>query len=208
MRPPRRGHGHRATSSTSGLIEESRQLPENIRRDLPGRRLDKVRFPRAAGAGRRSGEVTSRGPGDDDPAGHLFPSPRRRLDHDLYERAFRAWVPLVTAVLQAAHYPADQGLFEVIQRNPEEQDWVLPRSRGSLDVHEGDRPGGERTYVITSEIEREQDYVARLYERVDLLREQASARLARTLGQSGGTPQARIERDVAVARYAERVARL
>ena len=62
--------------------------------------------------------------------------------------------------------------------------------------------------MITSEIDREQEYVARLYERVDLLREQASARLAGTLGQSGGTPQARIERDVAVSRYTERVARL
>jgi DNA helicase IV len=62
--------------------------------------------------------------------------------------------------------------------------------------------------VIISEIDREQEYVARLYERVDLLRDQAAARLAGTLAQSGGTPQARIERDVAATRYTERVARL
>src|SRR5437899_5989077 len=36
-------------------------------------------------------------------------------------------------------------------------------------VMRANRPGGERTYVITSEIDREQEYVARLYERADLL---------------------------------------
>jgi len=54
-------------------------------------------------------------PGDDEAAGHLFPSPRQRLDHDLYDKAFRAWVPLVTAVLQAAHHSPDQGIFDAIE---------------------------------------------------------------------------------------------
>jgi hypothetical protein len=40
-----------------------------------------------------------------------------------------------------------------------------------------------------SEISREQEYVTRLYRRVDALREQPSARLARALRQDGGTAQ-------------------
>ena len=72
---------------------------------------------------------------------------------------------------------------------------------------EGELPGGERTHVSSSEIDHEQNYVAALYERVDLLRAQASARLTGTLGQAGGTAQATLERDVAIARYTERLAR-
>jgi DNA helicase IV len=62
--------------------------------------------------------------------------------------------------------------------------------------------------LTISEIDREQVYVAKLYERVDALRGRASERLAGVLGEGGGTAQARVERDVAVARYTERLARL
>jgi DNA helicase IV len=59
-----------------------------------------------------------------------------------------------------------------------------------------------------SEVSREQDYVSALYERVDVLREQASARLVMALRQDGGTAQARLERDSVVSRQAEQLARL
>ena len=59
-----------------------------------------------------------------------------------------------------------------------------------------------------SEISREQEYVAGLYERVDAQREQASARLARALKEDGGTPQSRLDRDAAIARYTGQLARL
>jgi hypothetical protein len=62
--------------------------------------------------------------------------------------------------------------------------------------------------VPVSEISREQEYVAGLYERVDALREQASARLALALREDGGTPQSRLDRDAAIARYAGHLARL
>jgi DNA helicase IV len=59
-----------------------------------------------------------------------------------------------------------------------------------------------------SEISREQEYVAGLYERVDVLREQASARLAQELREDGGTAQSRLDRDAAIARYDGQLARL
>jgi DNA helicase IV len=61
--------------------------------------------------------------------------------------------------------------------------------------------------LSNSEVEREQEYVAMLYRRVDDLREHASQRLAGVLRQTGGTMQARVERESAFARYAERIAR-
>jgi DNA helicase IV len=59
-----------------------------------------------------------------------------------------------------------------------------------------------------SEISREQQYIGRLYERVDALREQASARLALALAQDGGTAQSRLDRDAAISGYSEQLARL
>ena len=47
-----------------------------------------------------------------------------------------------------------------------------------------------------------------LYEHLDGLRERTSERLAQTLRQTGGTPQARTERDVLVAMYTQRLAQL
>jgi DNA helicase IV len=59
-----------------------------------------------------------------------------------------------------------------------------------------------------SEIGREQEYIGTLYERVDGMREGASARLALALRQDGGSAQARLDRDAAVFRYGEQLARL
>jgi hypothetical protein len=62
--------------------------------------------------------------------------------------------------------------------------------------------------VPVSEVSREQEYIGRLYERVDVLRDGASARLALALRQDGGTAQSRLDRDAAVFRYGEQLARL
>jgi hypothetical protein len=59
-----------------------------------------------------------------------------------------------------------------------------------------------------SEVSREQEYIGRLYERVGVLRGQASARLALALRQDGGTAQSRLERDAAIAGHAGQLARL
>jgi DNA helicase IV len=59
-----------------------------------------------------------------------------------------------------------------------------------------------------TEITREQDYVASLYEHVDAQRDQASARLTRALREEAGTPQSRLDRDAAIARYTTQLARL
>ena len=47
-----------------------------------------------------------------------------------------------------------------------------------------------------------------LYRQLDGLRDRASGRLAQTLRQAGGTPQARTERDVNAVMYAQRIAQL
>jgi DNA helicase IV len=59
-----------------------------------------------------------------------------------------------------------------------------------------------------AEIAREQDYVSMLYRKLDAERETAQRRLTTTLRQTGGTPQARTERDVSTAMYTERLAQL
>jgi DNA helicase IV len=59
-----------------------------------------------------------------------------------------------------------------------------------------------------SEVGREQEYIGRLYERVDTLREEASASLALVLRQDGGTAQSRLDRDAAITVHAGRLARL
>jgi DNA helicase IV len=59
-----------------------------------------------------------------------------------------------------------------------------------------------------SEVSREQEYIGRLYERADVLRGQASARLARVLRRGGGTAQSRLDRDAAIFRHSEQLARL
>ncbi|HET7244488.1 MAG TPA: ATP-binding domain-containing protein [Streptosporangiaceae bacterium] len=58
------------------------------------------------------------------------------------------------------------------------------------------------------DVEQEQAYVSMLYGHLDELRERASERLSQTLRQTGGTPQARTERDVMVGMYTQRIAQL
>jgi DNA helicase IV len=61
-----------------------------------------------------------------------------------------------------------------------------------------------------TDIERnsEQAYISELYERLDELRERASARLAGTLRQVGGTPAARTEREALAVMYGQQISQL
>jgi len=58
------------------------------------------------------------------------------------------------------------------------------------------------------DMHREQDHLTLLYRHLDSLRERASGRLATTLRESGGTPQARTEREVSAVMFATRIAQL
>jgi DNA helicase IV len=60
--------------------------------------------------------------------------------------------------------------------------------------------------LSSQEIGYEQGYVSMLYERLDALRGQAVRQLAGALRQTGGTPQARHERDATITRYADQLA--
>ncbi len=60
--------------------------------------------------------------------------------------------------------------------------------------------------MSNAEIDREQEYVSTLYGRLDDLRDRAAGRLARTLRQSGGTHQARTEREAFSAMYRQQLA--
>jgi DNA helicase IV len=62
--------------------------------------------------------------------------------------------------------------------------------------------------LSNAELEREQEYISLLYTRLDDLRERASDRMAGVLKQTGGTPQARVERDTFSAMYRQQVAQL
>jgi DNA helicase IV len=64
--------------------------------------------------------------------------------------------------------------------------------------------------AVKTELEKEQSYLAMLYDRLDTLRDRAGARLADALGQAadGGPRHARVDRDALVGRHAERLARL
>ncbi|GLY42033.1 DNA helicase [Amycolatopsis sp. NBRC 101858] len=61
---------------------------------------------------------------------------------------------------------------------------------------------------FTAELAREQAYVTTLYAKLDAERAEAQRRLDETLRQTGGTPQARTERDVATTLYTDRLAQL
>ena len=62
--------------------------------------------------------------------------------------------------------------------------------------------------VSQRDVGLEQAYVSMLYDHLDGLRDRASGRLAQTLRQTGGTPQARTERDVNAVMYTQRIAQL
>ncbi|ANN21778.1 helicase [Amycolatopsis orientalis] len=59
-----------------------------------------------------------------------------------------------------------------------------------------------------TDVALEQEYVTTLYRKLDAERVDAQRRLDRTLRQTGGTPQARTERDVATTLYTDRLAQL
>jgi DNA helicase IV len=70
-------------------------------------------------------------------------------------------------------------------------------------------PAAAQQYADDAEdMSREQEYVTVLYGHLDSLRERATARLAGTLRESGGTPAARTERDVAAGMFSARIAQL
>jgi DNA helicase IV len=60
--------------------------------------------------------------------------------------------------------------------------------------------------LSSEEIEREQRVVSMLYGRLDDLRAEAADRLAKVLRETGGTPQARTERDASTAMYSQQLA--
>jgi DNA helicase IV len=60
--------------------------------------------------------------------------------------------------------------------------------------------------LSNEELAREQEYVSMLYGRLDELRQRAGGRLARVLRQTGGTPQARTERDAFSTLYSRQLA--
>jgi DNA helicase IV len=64
--------------------------------------------------------------------------------------------------------------------------------------------------AVKTELELEQAYVAKLYDRLDTLRARAAERVAQVLGKAevGGTYQGRLERDALVTRYRDRLAQL
>jgi DNA helicase IV len=62
--------------------------------------------------------------------------------------------------------------------------------------------------LSNAELEREQEYITDLYGRLDDLRERAGDRMAGVLRQTGGTPQARVERDTFSAMYRQQLAQL
>ncbi|WP_236791210.1 ATP-binding domain-containing protein [Amycolatopsis sp. GM8] len=66
----------------------------------------------------------------------------------------------------------------------------------------------EREPDSTGDLAGEQNYVSLLYRKLDAERESAQRRLTGALAQTGGTPQARTERDVATTTYSERLAQL
>jgi DNA helicase IV len=57
-----------------------------------------------------------------------------------------------------------------------------------------------------AELDREQQYISVLYGRLDDLRKRAGHRMAGVLQQTGGTPQARVERDTFSAMYRQQLA--
>jgi DNA helicase IV len=60
--------------------------------------------------------------------------------------------------------------------------------------------------LSNAELDREQQYISLLYTRLDDLRERASRRLAGVLQQTGGTHQARVERETFNAMYRQQLA--
>jgi len=60
--------------------------------------------------------------------------------------------------------------------------------------------------LSNAELDREQEYFTLLYSRLDDLRRRSNGRLAAILRQSGGTHQARVERETFSAMYRQQIA--
>lgn len=60
----------------------------------------------------------------------------------------------------------------------------------------------------TDDLAAEQQYVSMLYDKLDELRRYTTERLAETLRQTGGTPQARTERDISTTMHTEKLSQL
>ncbi|MFR9731688.1 HelD family protein [Saccharopolyspora sp. MS10] len=60
----------------------------------------------------------------------------------------------------------------------------------------------------TDDLAAEQQYVSTLYDKLDELRRDATKRLTDTLRQTGGTPQARTERDISTTMYTDKLTQL
>ncbi|RCW43199.1 DNA helicase IV [Halopolyspora algeriensis] len=67
---------------------------------------------------------------------------------------------------------------------------------------------GDREPERTDDIAAEQHYVSMLYDKLDELRRYTTERLSETLAQTGGTPQARTERDISTKMHTEKLAQL
>ncbi|CAM04915.1 DNA helicase IV [Saccharopolyspora erythraea NRRL 2338] len=69
-------------------------------------------------------------------------------------------------------------------------------------------PRADREADRTDEITAEQQYVSMLYAKLDELRRDTTKRLTETLRQTGGTPQARTERDISTTMYTDKLTQL
>ncbi|GAA2813799.1 HelD family protein [Saccharopolyspora taberi] len=69
-------------------------------------------------------------------------------------------------------------------------------------------PRADRESDRTDEIAAEQTYVTMLYGKLDELRRYTTKRLTETLRQTGGTPQARTERDISTTMYTDKLTQL
>jgi DNA helicase IV len=70
----------------------------------------------------------------------------------------------------------------------------------------GEERSGTLDHAINDDVSAEQKYISMLYSRLDELREQAESRLSAALRETGGTPQARSQRESASAMYHDKVA--
>ncbi len=86
---------------------------------------------------------------------------------------------------------------------------MSPYDRVPDTVRQADNPEDrEHTAGKATEIAAEQEYVSVLYTKLDAERELASRRLTEALRQTGGTPQARAEREASTALHSDRLAQL
>lgn len=66
----------------------------------------------------------------------------------------------------------------------------------------------DRELIPADDLTAEQQYVTKLYEKLDELRRHTTKRLRETLRQTGGTPQARTERDISTSMYNDKLTQL